>query len=243
VRLLLEKAMKNKWILFPTFLTYLNLFCGFFSIILLFSKEYVSAGWFIVMAGIFDGIDGKFARRSRVNSNFGVEADSLADMVSFGVAPTLLLHNIHFQFWGIIGLLLSFAPLSCVAFRLARFNVETISKGHKRGFIGLPAPMAAISMVSLIFFIEVGNITIARYAYVPLLMLVCILMVSRIQYDTFPVFSFKCSKINSAKLIYLIMCIIGIIVEWRYIFFPVMVTYLLHGILEKVFKFPSSQIT
>ena len=227
--------MNSKWVIFPTFLTSLNMFCGFFAITLAFSGKFVTAGWLIVLAAIFDGFDGRIARRANTASSFGIEADSLADVVSFGVAPALLLYNIQFCAWGVFGLILSFAPLSCVAFRLARFNVDTIYQGHSNDYKGLPAPMSAISIVSLVFMIEEGKWSTMSYAYLPLLLLVCVLMVSRIGYDSLPVFSFRYSKANSAKLAYVFVCMAGIIVAWQHVFFPIMLTYLLHGPIREVF--------
>jgi len=227
--------MNNKGYVLPTFFTALNLFCGFIAIILVFSEEFVPAGWLIIVAAIFDGIDGTFARKTNLTSRFGLEADSLADLVSFGVASSMLLYGVHFRDWGVLGIIISFAPLACAAFRLARFNVEFETKKSRRGYTGVPAPMAAISNVSLVFLIEAGKISAMRLIYLPLLIMVCVLMVSRIGYDTFPVFSLKYSKLNTAKLIHFFICLVAVIVAWQYMFFPVMITYLLHGPLQEIF--------
>ena len=221
--------MKNKWRIIPTSLTGLNLGCGFVAILFVFSEKSITAGWLIVLAGILDGIDGWFARTSKANGRFGVEIDSLADMVSFGVAPALLVYSHNFYAWKIWGILLCFLLSACAAFRLARFNVEAFEDQHFRGFSGLPAPMAAITMVSFFFLIKAVKIQKSGYALLPLLILVCILMVSRVQYDTFPYFTFRHSITNTIKLLFFILCVAMIIAFWRFTFFPVMITYLLHG--------------
>jgi CDP-diacylglycerol--serine O-phosphatidyltransferase len=126
----------------PNLLTTMNLFMGFFAIIQAMNKEYLLAAEAIVAAAIFDQLDGRVARLTHSMSKFGAEYDSLCDLVSFGVAPGLLLYLWALQPFGRLGWLVSFLYVGCGALRLARFNVqaESVEKGF---FQGLPIPMAA----------------------------------------------------------------------------------------------------
>ena len=231
----MDESMNSKRIYIPSLLTSFNLFCGFTSITLVITNNFIFSGWLIIFASVFDAFDGKLARKYNLASKFGVEADSFADLVSFGVAPAVLLYNLYFKLWGILGLVLSFIPLLCTTFRLVRFNVESSFKKHDT-FSGLPSPMAAIALVSLVFLVEAGEIKSMDYGYLPLVVLVSLLMVSRIPYDSLPAFSFKQSRINSVKLLYLIICFAGVICAWQFILFPAMLFYLLYGLIHYTFR-------
>ena len=124
-----------------------NLLCGLFSIMLAFEGRYVPAAWLIFFATIFDGLDGKVARSLGGGSQFGLEFDSLADLVSFGVAPGMLFYLIGLRgFFGILGASVSCFFVLCVALRLARFNVV-----HVPGpFQGLPSPAGGLFVASFV---------------------------------------------------------------------------------------------
>jgi CDP-diacylglycerol--serine O-phosphatidyltransferase len=123
--------------------------CGFFSVLSTFNGEYVRAALFIIFAHILDGIDGYAARLTKTTSQFGVELDSLADVVSFGVAPAILAYFWALVPWGNWGWLAACTYVVCGALRLARFNVQAkgVAKGH---FVGLPIPAAAEMIVSTV---------------------------------------------------------------------------------------------
>ena len=126
----------------PNLVTTGNMFFGFYAIIQAIKGEYIQAAYMIVAAAVFDLLDGRLARLTRSTSQFGAEYDSLCDLVSFGVAPGLLLYLWALQPFGRIGWLVSFLFAACGALRLARFNVQShvIEKAY---FQGLPIPMAA----------------------------------------------------------------------------------------------------
>lgn len=126
----------------PNLITTMNLFFGFAAIIQAIEKNYMWAAYAIVAAAVFDTLDGRVARLTQSMSKFGAEYDSLCDLVSFGVAPGILLFLWSLQPFGRIGWLASFLFAACGALRLARFNVQVtvIEKGY---FQGLPIPMAA----------------------------------------------------------------------------------------------------
>ncbi len=136
-----EKLRKGIYLI-PSLFTAGNLMCGFFSIVSTFNGQYIQAALFIIFAHILDGVDGYAARLTKTTSQFGIEFDSLADVVSFGVAPAVLVYFWALVPWGNWGWLAACTYVVCGALRLSRFNVQagTSSKGH---FVGLPIPAAA----------------------------------------------------------------------------------------------------
>ena len=128
--------------LLPNLLTLAALFAGFYAVIAGMTGNFNEAGWAILIAGICDGLDGRIARLTNTQSAFGAEFDSLSDMVSFGVAPALIMFSWAFDGLGSVGWAASFIFMSCAALRLARFNVQ-LGTVDKRFFVGLSSPVAA----------------------------------------------------------------------------------------------------
>ena len=131
----------------PNMVTSGNVLCGMFSLILAFHGRFVPAAWMVFFAVIFDGLDGKVARSLGGGSQFGLEYDSLADVVSFGVAPGMLIYAATLKdFGGIVGAMIACFFALCVALRLARFNVV-----HVPGpFQGLPSPAGGLFVASFV---------------------------------------------------------------------------------------------
>ena len=144
-----EKLRKGIYLI-PSLFTAGNIMCGFFSIVSTFNGQYIQAALFIIFAHILDGVDGYAARLTKTTSQFGIEFDSLADVVSFGVAPAVLVYFWALVPWGNWGWLAACTYVVCGALRLSRFNVQagTSAKSH---FIGLPIPAAAEMIVATIF--------------------------------------------------------------------------------------------
>ncbi len=132
----------------PNMITSGNMLCGMLSIVLTFHGQYVPAALLVYIAMVFDYLDGDMARRLGGSSEFGMELDSLADVVSFGVAPAVLLYSVYLQgFWSVTGALVAAFFALCGALRLARFNVHHVSGS----FQGLPIPAAGHFVVSFVF--------------------------------------------------------------------------------------------
>jgi CDP-diacylglycerol---serine O-phosphatidyltransferase len=146
----MNKVKQGIFIL-PSLLTLTSLFLGFYSIICSFRQEFVLAGILILGAGFFDGIDGKVARLTKTTTRFGVELDSLADVISFGVAPAVMMYLWALEPYGRIGWVSAFVFVACGALRLARFNVQTGTIDPKR-FNGLPIPAAAGMVATAVLF-------------------------------------------------------------------------------------------
>ncbi|HTU00601.1 MAG TPA: CDP-diacylglycerol--serine O-phosphatidyltransferase, partial [Candidatus Sulfotelmatobacter sp.] len=127
--------------------------CGFYALIAVYNDEYVPAAIAILLALVFDSLDGGVARMTGATSDIGIELDSLADLVSFGVAPGVLAYVLALKPFGWVGGLGAFAFAACGAFRLARFNVQTRSL-DKRYFVGLPIPAAAAVVAAFVLFMK-----------------------------------------------------------------------------------------
>lgn len=174
----------------PSFFTLMNLFSGFLSIVQTFEGRFDYACWLIVLAAFFDVLDGMMARLTNTSSMFGIELDSLSDVVSFGVAPSVLVYVFGLREFGALGLISSSLPAICGAVRLARFNVAY--EGEKKDyFVGLPIPGMAVVIVALI--LNFNNAEwFSRYSpsnlsfLIPIVILLSFLMISTIKFDAIP---------------------------------------------------------
>jgi len=171
--------------------------------------HYFIACYFILAAGAFDSVDGKIARLIGIPTNFGKEIDSLADMVSFCLAPSILVYSLYTQNMpGISGEVIASAPLFMGAIRLARFNTEVFD-GQPAYFIGLPTPMNALSIASLVLFIEHFKIDNPEYSQprllLPLILSLSYLMVSRVHYAKFPLLNITSGRQNTLRLLGIIL--------------------------------------
>ncbi|MCP3978958.1 MAG: CDP-diacylglycerol--serine O-phosphatidyltransferase [bacterium] len=136
--------------LLPTSFTVANMFCGYWSLVLASTGATERAAVLIIVAIFLDGLDGRIARLTRTSSAFGVQFDSMADIVSFGVAPALLAYYWVLRPLGRLGWLIGFLFVVCGAMRLARFNIRT-DTAERRHFSGLPSPMAAAVLACVVF--------------------------------------------------------------------------------------------
>jgi len=180
-----ESIRKGIYIL-PNLFTTGSLFAGFYSMVATLSGDYRTAAIWILASSIFDGLDGKVARATGTTSKFGVEYDSLADLVSFGVTPGLLMYAWALRPFGRLGWVAAFLFVACAALRLARFNVQVDTVESKR-FIGLPTPASA-SMVSatvLLFYHFGWPSSFKKLAILVLIYFLAFLMVSNVKYYSF----------------------------------------------------------
>lgn len=177
-----ENLRKGVYLL-PNLITSGSMFAGFYVIIASTDGNFVRAAWFILLSAILDGLDGKVARLTGTTSKFGMELDSLADVIAFGVAPGVLMYTWALKPFGKLGWLAAFLYVVCGALRLARFNVQVSTVESKR-FVGLPIPAAAsIVATCVLLFYELGGTgTIKKVSVVLLVFLLAYLMVSNIKY-------------------------------------------------------------
>lgn len=172
----------------PNLMTTGNLFCGFFSIVQSIQGDFKLAAYAVVAAAIFDLLDGRLARLTHATSKFGAEYDSLCDLISFGLAPGILMFQWALGSFGRLGWLAAFLYVACTALRLARFNVQ-VGVVEKNYFQGLPSPMAAgIVASSYVAFADLGWEKLDDLQSKGLLfmvMLLGIVMVSNFRYRSF----------------------------------------------------------
>jgi CDP-diacylglycerol--serine O-phosphatidyltransferase len=174
----------------PSFFTLMNLFCGFLALTQVQAEAFVMACWLIVLAGFFDLMDGMMARLTDADSPFGVQLDSLSDLVSFGVAPAFLVYVYALDGSGPLGMILASLPALCGSVRLARYNMNKESD-DREGFEGLPIPGQAIALVALVLAAE--NSEWGRYlaldslrVLLPIVVVLSGLMVSSIRFESIP---------------------------------------------------------
>jgi CDP-diacylglycerol--serine O-phosphatidyltransferase len=226
----------------PSLFTALNIFCGFLAIIFASQGQLSNAAWLIILAALFDSVDGMMARMTHSQSQFGVELDSLADVVSFGAAPSFLVYKVYLYLIGPWGILVAALPVVFGAIRLARFNVQLIGF-DKEYFNGLPIPMQAITLCAFVLQYDNGNIgtnTIAGTGLIILVVILSLLMVSRIKYDTMPKVSRLQLKSQPLKFIAIGIAVLLIgffkLVFDQNILFHLLMLYVLIGLLRAVYK-------
>ena len=175
----------------PSLFTTGNVFCGFYSFIAALNDKYFLAAWAIVFAIIFDVLDGRIARMTKTTSAFGMQYDSLADVISFGMAPAFLCYAWVLKPFGRVGWMAAFLYLLCAALRLARFNT-TESDIQSQYFIGLATPAAAAVIASIIIaFEDLFGSRVHPGFMVAVVYILAFLMVSNIKYPAFKKFEFR----------------------------------------------------
>lgn len=226
-----EKLKKGIYIL-PNIFTSLNLFCGFYSIVSSINGNFAAAAWAILIAGIFDLLDGKIARATNTTSKFGVEYDSLADLISFGLAPGLMIYLWALKPMDILGRtawLAAFLFMACGALRLARFNTN-VGTTSSEYFTGLPIPTAAGMNAAIVLIctrLSIGGHALNIFALIMLYVL-SFLMVSTIKYNSFKKAELF-SRMNFNILVVVILVIIFVAAEPEIALFSIGITYILSG--------------
>lgn len=220
----------------PSIFTMLNLFFGFFSIINALQGKIVTASWLILVAAIWDGLDGKIARLTSTQSEFGIQFDSITDVVSFGMAPAFLIYEVFLYKLHAAGVIISFLPLLFGAIRLARFNVN-VDGFEKEDFSGLPIPVMAATISSYVIFnYDLWEGLKVEYAplLIPLVLFLCFLMVSHVEYNALPKFTFKEGRRNSIRFALVILGTLVAVILPQRAMFPIALGFILYGFLRSV---------
>lgn len=228
---------------FPSTFTVMNMLCGYGSIICAEQREYALAGWFIILAAFFDTIDGFVARLTNSSSEFGVELDSLSDLVSFGAAPSFLAYKFGLEQFGIWGAVISSALMVGSGLRLARFNVQLVGFS-KDYFSGLPTPSQAMTLSSFVIWTSgeyIFTVEEMKLALIVLTITLALLMVSTVKYDLLPKpkefrkYPFKTAAFAMGFLAILLFQAKG--------FFFAMCFYITFGIVRYAYFFFSEEIS
>lgn len=213
------------------------MFGGFYAILSCLNGDYVHAAWAILIAIIFDGLDGWVARLTHSTTKFGIQLDSLSDLVAFGIAPAVLIFSWGLHFFGRIGWGAAFFYIICGALRLARFNVQ-MDTAESKAFTGLPIPGGAgIIATSVLFYSEIwGDMTGKNYLALLLPFLLAALMVSTLKYHGLKEIDFKKRK-PFMLLVAIVAAFVLIIMSPEIVLFVFGFIYMIYGIVEGAKKF------
>lgn len=216
--------------LLPNLFTTAALFAGFYSIVAAMNTKFEAAAIAIFVAMILDGMDGRIARLTNTQSDFGVQYDSLSDMVSFGLAPALVIYVWSLSHLGKLGWLGAFVFAAATALRLARFNTQATS-ADKRFFQGLPCPAAAALIAGMIWWAESLDITdgssILFFTF-PITVIAGILMVSNIRYHSFKQFDLR-GKVPFIAGLVMVLIFVLVAIEPPLVLFLISLIYAISG--------------
>lgn len=240
----LNMTLRHRNVILPNVITILGLFCGVYSIMLSVGSmnvkgdNFVFAAYFLILAAFFDGIDGKVARMVNGTSDFGVQLDSLCDMVSFGVAPAILVYEWLLKGFDRVGIVAVFLFVACGALRLARFNVQS-GKISNVYFVGLPIPAAAAFIATSVLFIHKLGLDLEKAA-LSMFFLVSIYLLAFLMVSTVPFFSFKKMSYFKARpfqaLIVMVIFISILVLYFEVVSFIMITAYITIGLLFALFK-------
>lgn len=221
----------------PNLVTTASLFSGFLGILWAISGQYENTALAILVSCLFDGLDGKVARLTGTSSDFGVQFDSLADLVAFGVTPAIMVYQWGLSQFGHLGLMASFLLVACGALRLARFNIITKTT-NKKFFLGLPIPAQACTVAT--FYLFAQYLPANWQDFMPkvclgLVYVLSFLMVSRVRYASFKEYGFlkahPFSMMVTTILLFVLVAsqpkLLGFIIFAGYILSGVIYTYLI----------------
>lgn len=232
-----RRGIRRVVVVVPSFFTLANLFFGFWSIVSAFNQNFKWAGFFIVFAGILDMFDGRIARLSNTGSKFGAELDSLVDIVSFGVAPALLMYFLEFASAGRFGWVVCYLYVVAAALRLARYNVLA-SAGHSAWFTGLPSPAAGMTLATYYVFSQtpwyrasLAYLDLQHEGLTVLILLLAALMVSNVKYPRWPRIGLKTVSGIFGLLLHLGI-VAGAVIAPSSFLFPLGLAYMAMGIIR-----------
>ncbi|WP_258241172.1 CDP-diacylglycerol--serine O-phosphatidyltransferase [Pseudidiomarina homiensis] len=223
-------STKNRGIfLLPNLLTTAGLFSGFFAIVASMNNQFESAAVAIFIAMVFDGLDGRVARMTNTQSDFGAEYDSMADIVSFGMAPALVMYNWALSDLGKFGWLAAFIFVAGGALRLARFNTNHGSS-DKRYFQGLAIPSAAAIVSGLVWVGSKYEVEPDSISYLAAIITICagLLMVSNFRYHSFKDVDWR-GRVPFVVILAMVLAFVVVATEPSLVLFSIFFLYALSG--------------
>ena len=215
--------------LLPNLMTTTALFAGFYAVIAGMNGQFEAGAIAIFIAMVFDGLDGRVARMTNSCSRFGAEYDSLSDMVSFGLAPALLMYQWALHDFGKLGWLIAFIYTVGAALRLARFNTQ-VDTADKRYFQGLPSPAAAALLAAMVWMVETNEISSGLEAYIALFLTLAagLMMVSNLRFSSFKEINLK-GKVPFVTLLLFVLVIVVVTLKPAMILFLAFLAYAISG--------------
>jgi CDP-diacylglycerol--serine O-phosphatidyltransferase len=244
LRLLRALEPRRALFVLPNLFTLSSVFCGFFAIVIASgegsSRRLALAALAVFFAVFFDMADGRVARLTRTQSDFGVQLDSLADVIAFGVAPAAIVYAWSLRALGALGLLVAVCYVSCGAMRLARFNVLAARiQGASHHFVGLPIPVAAGTMTSVMMVFQHGSPAPMQSAtpVVVLALILSFLMISNVRYRTFKDVHLGGKTFALAASILLGLAVLAALVRPALALLTLFSAYVLVGPIEEIIFF------
>ncbi len=221
----------------PSIFTVMNMACGYVAIVMSGADQFVAAGWFIVLAALFDTVDGFVARMTNAASRFGIELDSLSDLVSFGAAPAYLVYKFGLEDMGTAtGIVLSSMLVVGSGLRLARFNTAALGYSTST-FAGLPTPAQALTVSGFVLLMNAGDY-LNQYQLQSVLSLLVIvlsiLMVSRVDFDALPKPTLESVKEKPLKTVFFAALFFCVLIYQAKALFLAMLLYILLGLLRSL---------
>lgn len=220
----------------PSSFTVMNMVCGYIAIVMSGQGSFVSACWFIILASVFDTIDGFVARMTNGISDFGIELDSLSDLVSFGAAPAYLAYR--FALEGMpydAGVFLSALIMVGSGLRLARFNIS-LGGYRKESFSGLPSPAQALAIAGFVLWVNAEEprlpAEVVQQVLAWLVIGLSLLMVSKISYDALPRPTVDVFRRKPLQIAFYVAALLAILLFHKKAFFLVMLSYILLGVVR-----------
>lgn len=221
--------MKLNIVFFPSLFTMLNFLLGVLSIMQIMQENFHTAAWLIILAVLCDGMDGKIARLTSSESEFGFELDSMADLISSGVAPGFLAYSIGLS-GSVLGTIICFIFIFSGGYRLARFNV--VQKGDRReGYLGLPIPIAGMTIASFSFYSGPLYQPDFLVNWFLLLSVLSLLMLSSIPYH-WPRVAFSKNVLHFLSSLLIVLALLAMAVLPYWSLFPLLILYVILGILK-----------
>ena len=222
-------------VVIPNIITIAAILAGYVAILEVFRGEYMAATALILIASVLDMLDGSVARAINATSEFGVEFDSLADLINYGVAPSVLFYFLYFHIWGGLGIVLSFLPIACSGIRLARFNTTADPDIPTKYYIGLPTTVSAVVLMGFVIFIQSQPyIYDAPLAAALVTVLVSILMISDVQYDKSNILSVR-YILKTRRVITGVLIILSLVLIPEIAFFAWGLLYIMYGVTRSAF--------
>jgi CDP-diacylglycerol--serine O-phosphatidyltransferase len=226
-----ESEVRRRTYIWPNLFTTANLFSGFFGIVNSINGNFELAAIAVFASCVFDILDGKVARLTGGTSRFGVEYDSLADLVAFGVGPGLLMYLMALKPYGRIGWLAAFVFMACGALRLARFNVQ-VETASKKYFVGLPIPGGASMIAASVLFISHWNVTVTGSLISPALLVMTVVlgfcMISTMPYNSFKDVEFIMAR-PSSVMFGVVVLVTVVAVTPAFMLFSILALYTVSG--------------
>lgn len=219
--------------LLPNLFTTSALFAGFYGIVAAINNRFEAAAIAIFVAMVFDGMDGRIARLTNTQSDFGAQYDSLADMASFGLAPALIIYEWTLFEFGKLGWLAAFMYSAATALRLARFNTQ-VGQADKRYFQGLPSPAAAALVAALVWFGEsysIRELMLMPGIAMTFTVLAALLMVSNLRYYSFKDFDLR-GRVPFVAVLAIVMVFVLVSLEPATVLITLFVSYTISGVVE-----------